>query len=123
MRTANKIIYGLFGVLTLLYGVAALVSPATVGGESARDFHLAHAMREQGAAGVFIALMFFWCAFNYERRRTVHYGLMVFAFLLAAIHWFDYFSGHLRWISPVYNTVPFSILLVMAVLARQDRRV
>ena len=122
MRTTNKIIYSLFGALALLYSVAALISPAIVSGESARDFHLAHTMREQGAAGVFIGLMFFWCAFNYQRRQAVHYFLLLFAFLLAAIHWFDYFSGHLRWISPVYNTVPFAILLVMAVLARQDRK-
>ena len=122
MKTANKTIYVLFGALALLYGAASLISPATVGGESARSFHLAHAMREQGAAGIFIGLMSLWCVFNYERRQSVHYCLMVFAFLLAAIHWFDYFSGHLRWISPVYNSVPFSILLVMAVFGRIERR-
>jgi len=47
---------------------------------------------------------------------------MVFAFLLAAIHWFDYFNGDLRWISPVYNSVPFAVLLVMAVFGRIEKR-
>ena len=64
MRTANKVIYVVFGIFALLYAVAALFSPATVGGEAAQSFHLEHAMREQGAAGVFLALMFFWCVFN-----------------------------------------------------------
>jgi len=64
--------------------------------------------------------MAFWWAFNYERRRSVHYCLVVFAFLLAAIHWVDYFAGHLPWISPVYNSVPFTVLLVMAVLDRVE---
>ena len=121
MKTVNRIIYILFGVLALLYGVATLVSPSTLSSESARSFHLAHALREQGAAGIFIGLMSFWCAFNYERRQSVHYCLMVFAFLLAAIHWFDYFGGHLPWISPVYNSVPFTVLLVMAVLGRLEK--
>ena len=119
---ANKTIYVLLGALALLYGAASLISPATTGEESAGSFHLAHAMREQGAAGIFIGLMSLWCVFNYERRQGVHYCLMVFAFLLAAIHWFDYFSGHLRWISPVYNSVPFSVLLVMAVFGRIEMR-
>ncbi|HKP37937.1 MAG TPA: hypothetical protein VJT71_13855 [Pyrinomonadaceae bacterium] len=122
MRTANKTVYVVFGIFALLYAVTALFSPATLGGEAARSFHLEHTMREQGAAGIFIALMFFWCAFNYERRESVHYFLMVFALLVAAIHWFDYFNGDLRWISPVYNSVPFAVLLVMAIFGRIEKR-
>ena len=100
--------------------MAMLISPPSLLREAAQSFHLAHAMRENGAAGIFIGLMAFWCAFNYERRRSVHYCLMVFALLLAAIHWVDYFAGHLPWISPVYNSVPFTVLLVMAVLDRVE---
>lgn len=33
----------------------------------------------------------------------MHYFLMAFAFLIAAIHWFDYFAGHLP-MSPLYNS-------------------
>jgi hypothetical protein len=120
VKVASKIIYCLFGGLSLVYGVTSLISPPSLLGEAARSFHLAHAMRENGAAGIFIGLMAFWCAFNYEHRRSVHYCLMVFAFLLAAIHWVDYFRGNLPWISPVYNSVPFTILLVMAVLERVE---
>jgi len=43
---------------------------------------------------------------------------MIFAFLLAAIHWFDYFAGNLGWLSPLYNSVPFVVLSIMAVLSR-----
>ena len=117
MKTVNKVVYGIFGALALLYGIAALISPALVAGNSARSFPLSHLIREQGAAGVFIGLMALWCVVNYERRRSVHYFLMAFAFLLAAIHWFDYFTGHIGWMSPIYNSVPFTILLVMAVLS------
>ena len=40
---------------------------------------------------------------------------MAFAFLLAAIHWFDFFTGDIGWMSPVYNSIPFTILLVCGV--------
>jgi len=102
--------------LALLYGVVALISPGVLEHEAAEAFRFGHFMREQGAAGIFIGLMAIWCAVNYERRRSVHYFLKLFAFLLAAIHWL--ISGHLSWLSPVYNSVPFTILLIMAVLSR-----
>src|SRR2546426_2740843 len=122
MRKVNIVIYVVFGAAALIYGVAAVLSPATITAEAGRSFPLSHVLREQGAAGIFIGLMILWCAFNYERRRVVHYFLMVFALLLAAIHWFDYFGGHLSWMSPLYNSVPFTVLLVMAVLSRKGGR-
>jgi len=91
---------------------AALVS------EARRVFPVTHLLREEGDAAIFIGLMSLWCIFNYERRAGVHYFLMIFAFLLAAIHWFDYFAGHLGWLSPPYNSVPFIVLAMMAVLSR-----
>src|SRR6185369_8478636 len=51
---------------------ALLISGPSLVREAAQSFHLAHAMRENGAARIFIGLMAFWCAFNYERRRSVH---------------------------------------------------
>jgi hypothetical protein len=122
MKKVNSIIYGLFGAGAIVYGVATLFSPSVLVSEASQSFHLAHILREQGAAAIFIGLMAFWCIFNYERRRGVHYGLMVFAFLLAAIHWGDHFAGHLPWISPVYNSVPFAVLLAMAALDRPSQR-
>jgi hypothetical protein len=63
--------------------------------------------------------MFLWCIINYERRMAVHLFLVVFAFLIAAIHWFDYFGGDLPWLSPLYNTVPFLVLSMMALTGRE----
>ena len=62
--------------------------------------------------------MFLWCIFNEAHRTAVHYFLTFFAFLIAAIHWWDFFNGHLPWKSPLYNTAPFLILLLMALLNR-----
>ena len=118
MKRINLIVYGLFGAGAILYGTTALLFPAVLESNAAQSFRFAHILREQGAAAIFIGLMAFWCIFNYERRRGFHYCLMVFAFLLAAIHWFDYFAGHVPLMSAVLNSVPFLVLLIMAVLSR-----
>jgi len=116
------IIYGLFGTGAIVYGVVTLLSPTVLVSEAAQSFHLTHILREQGAASIFIGLMAFWCIFNYERKKSVHYGLMVLTLLLAAIHWWDHFAGHLGWMSPLYNSVPFAVLLAMAALDRPSRQ-
>ena len=121
MKRINSVIYGLFGIGAILYGAAFLLFPDVLE-STAQSFRIAHILREQGAAAIFVGLMSFWCIFNYERRRIVHYFLMVFAFLLAVIHWHDHFAGHVRWMSAIVNTVPFVVLLIMAVLSRSRER-
>ena len=122
MKKINSVIYGLFGLGAILYGSAALVFPTGLESHAVESWRFAHILREQGAAAIFVGLMSFWCIFNYERRRAVHYFLVVFALLLAIIHWHDHFAGHLRWTSPIVNTVPFVVLLIMAVLGRSGER-
>ena len=118
MRKINQIIYAMFDVGAMLFGVAALLFQGALLSDTHRSFPTTHIFREEGAAAIFIGLMSLWCIFNYERRTSVHYFLIVFAFLIAAIHWFDYFAGHLPWMSPLYNSVPLIVLASMAVLSR-----
>ena len=117
MRKLNTIIYAAFGALAIVYGVGAVIRPQAIVPE-ASQFPISHLVREQGASGVFIGLMFMWCISNEDRRTGVHYFLTLFALLLAAIHWVDFFNGHLSWKSPLYNSVPFLILLLMALVNR-----
>jgi uncharacterized membrane protein len=105
VKKVHQIIYGVIGGFAILYGVANLLFPTILVKEAATSFPVSHILREQAAAVVFIGLMSLWCIFNYERRRAVHYFLILFAFLLAAIHWGDYLNGHLNWMAPLYNTV------------------
>ena len=118
MKKMNQIIYGVFGIGAILFGVLALLFQGALLSEAHRSFPLTHIFREEGAAAIFVGLMSLWCIFNYERRTSVHYFLIVFAFLIAAIHWFDYFAGHLPWMSPLINSVPLIVLTAMAVLSR-----
>ena len=122
MKKANSVIYGVFGAASIAYGVVNLLFPAFMVREAGSSFVLSHILREQAAAAIFVGLMFLWCILNYERRGKVHCFLMVFALLLAAIHWVDYFSGHLNWMSPLYNTVPLMVLALMALLSRREAK-
>jgi uncharacterized membrane protein len=115
MKKTNQIIYGLFGAGAILIGVVSLMFQGLLISEAHRTIELSHILREGGAAGIFVGLMSIWCIFNYERRAAVHYFLIVFAFLMAAIHWFDYFTGHRQLISPLINSVPMIVLAVMTI--------
>jgi len=119
MKKFALVVYGIFGTVAIVFGTALLFFPSALLSEAAQSVHFTHILREQGAAIVFIGLMAFWCLFNYERSRTVHYLLMVFLLLDAGIHWFDYLGGRLPLASPLYNTLPF---VVFAAIAAFNRR-
>jgi hypothetical protein len=37
---------------------------------------------------------------------------------MAWIHWFDYLTGHRHLMSPLINTVPFALFVLMALVSR-----
>ena len=121
MKKVNSIMYGLLGAVALLYGIVNFFFPAFMVKEAAFNFLVSHLLREQAAMAIFLGCMFFWCIFNYERRRSVHCFLIVFTALLAAIHWTDYLRGHLNWKSAAMNTVPVVLLTAMALISRRSR--
>ena len=114
MKTFTVSIYGLFGALALIAGVAAVVSPGLVVPHQASSAITTHLVREEGAAFVFIGLMFFWCARRFDDRRPVHVSLLVFALLFAGIHWADYLAGHGA-ITAVVGTTTAALLLAVTV--------
>jgi uncharacterized protein DUF4345 len=120
VKKVSSVVYGIFGTVAIVFGVAALLFPGAVEPEATESTHLAHLLREQGATTVFLGLMSFWCIFNYDRRRLVHLFLTLFTFFIAGIHWFDYLGGRRPLLSGILNTVPFAILLAMAVLDRRN---
>ena len=123
MKKANQIIYGIFGGGAILIGVVSLMFQGLLISEVHRTGELSHILREGGAAAIFVGLMSIWCIFNYERRAAVHYFLIVFAFLMAAIHWFDFLTGHRHLMSPLINSVPLIVFVLMALLSRSTVRV
>lgn len=114
MTKLTKAVYLLFGAFAILHGGLTLLVPSYLLSEAQQSFHLAHNLREQGAAIIFLGSMSLWCFFNYASSRIVHYLLTLFTFLIASIHWYDYFAGLLPFVSPLYNTAPFLMFGILA---------
>ena len=112
MRAAARAVYGIFGALAIGLGILVLVRPALALPSEGYSPLTAHLIREQGAEGVFIGLMAFWCLLNFDRRRPVHIALLIFAALFAGIHWAEYFHARRHLSSPVLNSIPFLALVV-----------
>ena len=121
MKKVSLLVYGIYGAVALLVGVTALLFPTTL--EPDAPARLVHILREGGAASVFVGLVSFWLLFHYEQRRTVHLLLTVFAFLIAGIHWFDYFGGRKPLASALLNSVGFAVLLTMIIFSPRPQKV
>jgi hypothetical protein len=113
-------VYGVFGALAIGLSVLALFQPALAIPTEAYSALTAHLVREQAAGGIFIGVMAFWCLFNFDRRRGVHFALIVFTAVFAAIHWSEYFHAKRHLLSPVLNSIPF--LAFVATTPSSDRR-
>ena len=121
MRKISLVAYAVYGTIAVIGGLALLLSPTTL--ESQASTQMIHILREQGAALTFIGLISLWLLFNYDHRRTVHLLLTVFAFLIAGIHWFDYFGGRRPLASALLNSVGFVVLLALAVFSPRPQKV
>ena len=121
MKKLSLLVYALYGIVGIFIGLAAILFPTALEPDASSRF--IHIFREGGAASVFVGLVSFWLLFHYEQRRTVHLLLTVFAFLIAGIHWFDYFAGRKPLASALLNSVGFAVLLTMIIFSPRPRKV
>ena len=96
-----------------------LISPPSLLREAAQSFHLAHAMRENGAAGIFIGLM---ASGAHSIMNGGEASTTAWWFLLSCSR---RFTGSITSLGTCHGSVPFttryrSVLLVMAVLDRVE---
>jgi uncharacterized membrane protein len=120
VKTIRAAVYGIFGTVAVVIGFAALILPGAVEPEATEASNMAHLLREQGAATIFLGFMSFWCIFNFDRRSLVHLFLTLFTLFIAGIHWFDYVAGRRPLMSAILNSVPLAIFLAMLVLNRRE---
>lgn len=121
MKKISLIVYGVYGSVAILAGTTALLFPTMLEPDGSSD--LIHIFREQGAALVFVGLISYWLMFHYDQRRTVHLLLTVFAFLIAGIHWFDFFGGRRPLASALLNSLGFVVLLALAIFSPRAKTV
>lgn len=121
MKKISLVVYGLYGSVAILAGLAALLFPTMIESR-APSTELIHILREQGAALTFVGLISFWLLFHYDQRRTVHFFLTLFAFLIAGIHWFDYFGGRKPLASALLNSLGFVMLLALAIFSPRPQK-
>src|SRR5262245_28738827 len=119
MERAARVVYAVFGVLTVGLGLVALLLPSLALPPQARSPLNAHLIREQGSEGVFLGLMAFWCLAHFEQRRPVHLALIVFAALFAAIHWAEFLAARRPLASPLINSAPLLAFLLTAPRSRR----
>ena len=122
MKKISLLVYGIYGSVALLIGLTALLFPAMLE-PKAPSTELIHILREQGAAMVFVGLMSFWLLFHYDQGRTAHLLLTVFSFLIAGIHWFDFFGGRRPLASALLNSLGFAVLCALAIFSPRPRKV
>lgn len=114
MNRFARVVYGMIGVLALLLGIAALARPALALPPDAVSPLTSHLIREEAAEGLFVGLMALWCLAHFEERRPVHFALLLFAAVFAAIHWAEFAAARRGLASPLANSVPFVLLAASA---------
>ena len=123
-KSLNIVVYGLSGAGALALGVMTLLGPTglvpSLASESGDEAQ--HLAQELGAALVFVGLIAFWCLFNLERSRAVHYLLMTFFALISLVHWLDYARGTRPLMSGLVNTIPVLVLTVVACVNHVHRK-
>jgi len=119
MKRIASIIYVALGTGAIAHGITALLFPSALQAGATESLPLQHILREEGAASIFVGLVAFWCIFDFERRWGVHHLLTVLTFLLAVIHWFDYFGGNRGKLSPILSSIPFLALLILTLVRRR----
>jgi hypothetical protein len=120
MNRIARLVYGLFGTLATALGLLVLLDPAVALPAEALSPLTVHLIREQGAEGVFIGLMAFWCLFHFEQRRPVHLALVLFTALFAAVHWVEYVHARRALMSPLVNSLPFLAFLLTTPFTRSN---
>lgn len=121
MKKLSLVVYGIFGSVAVLAGTAALLFPTMLEPDGSAE--MIHIFREQGAALIFVGLMSFWLLFHYEQGRTVHLFLTAFAFLIAAVHWWDFVGSRRPLASALVNSLGFVVLFALALFSPRPKTV
>lgn len=127
IKPIARLLYGIFGALFLIAGVTVLLLRTVLLPDALRNIVIdfgrgdpttLHIIQEFGSMLVFAGLITFWFIRHYEHSKAFHWAMTVFWGLIAFVHWFNV-GGPLRSVrSPMINTIPFILFLLVGLVRR-----
>ena len=125
-RILAKGTYGIMGAAFLAAGVSTLLVNTGLLPNAVRDFLVVqfaqnnlgflHIIQELGTLLVLVALVTFWCIWNYEQSRALHWMLTAYWAVMALIHWFNVASPSVSVVGGLVNTLPVALFATIGVL-------
>lgn len=121
VKTAHTVAFSSFAIALLAAGIAGFLLPYGLVPWMKSDYgnESLHLVQEAGSGAIALGLLAAWCAFNYDRSRSMHFILLVFFTLFTTIHWVDYFRDLRPLISGIINSIP-TVVLAALFLARPN---
>jgi len=129
LKILKSTIYGILGLIFTSGGIAGLVKPNLNVSNSDSLQHipdsdvemhqnLIHTTMELGAAIIPIGLLLIWCAIYYKGSR-LNYFFLIFFMLFASIHWYEYLQGNRDLLSPLINSIPLVLVVLLFLIHRK----
>jgi hypothetical protein len=124
-RLLAKFTYGVMGAAFLAAGLSTLLVNTGLLPDAVRDILLKfsqnnlgflHIVQELGTLLVLVALVTFWCIWNYEQSRALHWMLTFYWAIMALIHWFNVASPTVSVVGGLINTIPVTVFLTIGLL-------
>lgn len=127
-----KSVYLILGLVFTSYGAYYLISPNSLLPDAILDLtadsgmldlvsqEMAHLAQELGASFLAWGLIMFWCIFNRDKATWINYILLLFFACISGIHWMEYLAGNRELISPLFNSIPL-FLFIVVILTNSNR--
>ena len=123
--SVSKAIYSVLGLIFTGYGAYYLISPESMLAQPILEFsaeigimelvteEMTHLSQELSAGFLTVGLLLFWAVFNLDKVMVVNYILLLFFLLISGIHWLEYLRGNREIISPLFNSIPLLLFLLV----------
>lgn len=119
-------IYGVLGLIFSIGGIIGLTNPKlnVALDDATNDLtavqeklfqDLIHTTMELGAAITPIGLLLIWSAFYPEKVQKLNYFFLLFFLLFASLHWYEYLLGNRQIESPLINSIPLFLIIILTI--------
>lgn len=117
----RSILYGILGFVFTIGGIIGLIYPKLNIAENQHTIpELIHTTMELGAAITPIGMLLIWSAFSSNKTVTLEYFYLIFFLLFSTVHWYEFLLGNRQIFSPVINSIPLLMIIVIFILPRNS---